>query len=121
MSAHDPAVTLRQIIEVCDKAVELRNSTTREEFRSDWRKQMLGERLVEVLGEAVKRLPEDLLARHPGQPWRKIAGTSDYIAHGYDSVDYDVVWSVLDLEVKNLKAAVQDILTKEFPNSPAGQ
>ena len=33
---------------------------TWEEFRGDWRKQMLGERLVEVLGEAVKRLPNDL-------------------------------------------------------------
>jgi uncharacterized protein with HEPN domain len=90
-------------IEICDKAVELRNSTSREEFSRDWRKQMLGERLVEVLGEAVKRLPEDLRARHPDQPWRKIAGTRDYVAHGYDSVDYDVVWSVLDLEVSNLR------------------
>ena len=118
MSAHDPALTLRQIIEVCDKAVELRNSTTRDEFRRDWRKQMLGERLVEVLGEAVKRLPEELRDRHPAQPWRKITGTRDYIAHGYDSVDYDVVWGVLDVEVGRLKAAVLAILSAEFPNPP---
>lgn len=118
MSAHDAGLTLRQIVEVCDKAVQLRNSTTREEFRKDWRQQMLGERLIEVLGEAVKRLPEDLRARHPEQPWRKIAGTRDYIAHGYDSVDHDVVWSVLDLEVNNLKAAVLAILSAEFPNPP---
>jgi hypothetical protein len=40
MSAHDADLTLRQIVEVCDKAVELRNSMTWEEFRGDWRKQM---------------------------------------------------------------------------------
>ena len=57
MSAHDADLTLRQILELCDKATELRNATTWEECRNDWRKQMLGERLVEVLGEAVKRLP----------------------------------------------------------------
>ena len=68
MSAHDADLTLRQIVEVCDKAVELRNSMTWEEFRGDWRKQMLAERLVEVLGEAVKRLPEDLRQRHPQLP-----------------------------------------------------
>jgi uncharacterized protein with HEPN domain len=45
-------------------------------------------RLVEVLGEAVKRLPDDLRDRHPQLPWKKIAGTRDYIAHGYDSADY---------------------------------
>jgi uncharacterized protein with HEPN domain len=116
MSAHDADLTLRQILEVCDKAVELRNATTWEEFRGDWRKQMLGERLVEVLGEAVKRLPDDLRNRHPHLPWKKIAGTRDYIAHGYDSVDYEVIWGVLDVEAAKLKTSVLAILAKEFPN-----
>ena len=62
MSAHDASVTLRQLIEVCDKAIELRQSMTWEDFRTDWRKQMLGERLVEVMGEAVK-LRTAVLAR----------------------------------------------------------
>ena len=121
MSTHDADLTLRQIVEVCDKAVELRNTTTWEEFRGDWRKQMLGERLVEILGEAVKRLPDDLRQRHPQLPWDKIAGTRDYIAHGYDSVDYDVIWGVLDVEAGKLKASVLAILAKEFPEPPKQQ
>lgn len=92
---------------------------TREAFRSDWRKQMLGERLVEVLGEAVKRLPDSLRGRYAQVPWRRIAGTRDYIAHGYDSVDYDVIWGVLDHEVAKLKQAVGEILSVEFPESSA--
>ena len=119
MSAHDADLTLKQIIEVCDKAIELRNSMTWVEFRGDWRKQMLGERLVEVLGEAVKRLPADLRQRHPHLPWDKIAGTRDYIAHGYDSVDYDVIWGVLDVEAGKLKASVLAILAREFPEPPS--
>jgi uncharacterized protein with HEPN domain len=120
MSAHDADLTLRQIVEVCDRAIELRHSITREEFSGDWRKQMLGERLVEVLGEAVKRLPDDLRQRHPELPWDKIAGTRDYIAHGYDSVDYDVIWGVLDIEAEKLKTTVLVILAKEYPE-PSGQ
>jgi uncharacterized protein with HEPN domain len=119
MSAHDADLTLRQIVEICDKAIELRRATTWEEFRKDWRKQMLGERLVEVLGEAVKRLPDDLCNRHPQLPWNKIAGTRNYIAHGYDSVDYEVIWGVLDVEADKLKTSVLAILEKEFPNQPA--
>jgi uncharacterized protein with HEPN domain len=119
MSVHDADLTLRQIVELCDKAVEFRNSMTWEEFRGDWRKQMLGERLVEVLGEAVKRLPYDLRDRHPQLPWKKIAGTRDYIAHGYDSVDYDVIWGVLAVETGKLKESVLAILAKEFPDPPA--
>jgi uncharacterized protein with HEPN domain len=118
MSVHEPSLTLRQIVELCDKAIELRASMTWEEFRADWRKQMLGKRVVEVLGEAVKRLPEELCQRHPQMPWRKIAGTRDYIAHGYDSVDYDVIWGVLDVEAGKLKTAALAILAAEFPTPP---
>src|ERR1022692_674311 len=118
MSAHDADLTLRQIVEVCDKAVEFRNSITWEEFRSDWRKQMVGERLFEVLGEAVKRLSDDLRNRHSQLPWKKIAGTRDYIAHGYDSVDYDVIWGVLDVEAGKLKESALVILAKEYPEPP---
>jgi uncharacterized protein with HEPN domain len=119
MSVHDADLTLRQIVEVCDKAIELRNSLTWEKFQGDWRQQMLGERLVEILGEAVKRLPDNLRARHPELPWDKIAGTRDYIAHGYDSVDYDVIWGVLDVEAGRLKTSVLAILAKDFPEPPA--
>jgi uncharacterized protein with HEPN domain len=118
MKAPDAGLTLRQIIEVCDKAVEFRNSMTWEEFRADWRNQMLGERLVEVLGEAVKRLPDELRNRHSQLPWKKISGTRDYIAHGYDSVDYDVIWGVLDIEAGKLKESVEAILALEFPEAP---
>jgi len=41
----------------------------------------------------------------------------DYIAHGYDSVDYDVIWGVLDLEAGKLKESVKSILKKEFPGT----
>ncbi len=119
MSIRDTALTLRQIVELCDKATELRASVSVDEFRRDWRHQMLGERLVEVLGEAVKRLPDDLCSRHPQVPWRKIASTRDYIAHGYDSVDYDVIWSVLDVEAATLREAVCGILAAEFPEPSA--
>lgn len=52
-------------------------------------------------------------------PWDKIAGTRDYIAHGYDRVDYDVIWGVLDVEVSKLKVSVLAILAQEFPEPPA--
>ena len=101
------------------ESLALRRETTWEEFRTDWRKQMLGERLVEVIGEAVKRLPEDLRLRHPQPPWRTIAGTRDYIAHGYDSVDYDVIWGVIDVEAARRKEAVEAILAAEYPEPPS--
>jgi uncharacterized protein with HEPN domain len=115
MRGHDIQITLRQISEACDRAVELRQTLTWEKFSSDWRQQLLAERVVEIIGEAVKRLPEEWRNRHPQAPWKKIAGTRDYIAHGYDSVDREVIWSILDVEAFRLKQTVSEILALEHP------
>jgi hypothetical protein len=44
-------------------------------------------RNIEVIGEAAKRIPDDVVARAPGIPWRKIRGMRDVVAHGYFGVD----------------------------------
>jgi hypothetical protein len=55
----------------------------------------------------VKRLPLDLRSRHPSVPWKEIAGTRDHLSHGYDDVDYQVLWEAVQNEVPALLATVE--------------
>ncbi len=48
-------------------------------------------RSLEIIGEAVKKLPDDLRKNYPDVPWRLIAGTRDKLIHDYIGVDYTVV------------------------------
>ena len=66
MSRHDPAVTLRQVADHARRAQELCTQTTLAGILADWQKRAAFERIMEVLGEAVKRLPPELMARYPG-------------------------------------------------------
>jgi uncharacterized protein with HEPN domain len=66
-------------------------------------------RSLEIIGEAVKNLPDDFKLAHPQIEWRKIAATRDRLIHGYFSVDFEIVWDVvvnkipaLDEEIKRL-------------------
>lgn len=57
---------------------------------------------LEILGEAAKRVPEDIRAMDPAIPWRQMAGTRDMIIHHYDDVDLEEVWNVVKIQIPDL-------------------
>ena len=49
-------------------------------------------RALELVGEATKRVPQEIRDRAPGVPWAAMAGTRDRLIHGYREVDASLVW-----------------------------
>lgn len=110
MSRHDPKVTLRQIGEYARRAQELCAQNTLPDILTDWQKRAAFERVMEVLGEAAKRLPAELCQRYPAVPWKLLAGMRDRISHGYDGVDYGTLWDTVRDDVPGLLATVEQML-----------
>ncbi len=59
-------------------------------------------RNIEIIGEAVKKLPDEVRARMPAIEWKKIAGMRDWLSHVYFHVDPDIVWDVVATKVPEL-------------------
>jgi uncharacterized protein with HEPN domain len=64
-------------------------------------------RNLEILGEAVKKLPPEMLADAPEIPWRDVAGLRDILAHAYFSVDLSLIWDIVQNELPALEAAIR--------------
>ncbi len=72
-------------------------------------------RSLEVIGEAVKQLPDGLRQKYDAIEWRAMAGMRDRLIHNYFGVDYDIVWDVVINKVPALDAEIRLILRQEYP------
>lgn len=64
-----------------------------------------------VIGEAIKRLDDDLTTSHPHIPWRQYARFRDVLIHQYHNTEIMIAWLAAQEELPALKAAVTAILS----------
>lgn len=101
---------VEDILDAMVKAEMLLDGVSFDQFDADFRINYAVVRALEIVGEAAKRLPEELRARYPDIPWRGMAGMRDRIIHGYDNVDHEIVWNVVKSDIPDLKPKIQQIL-----------
>lgn len=108
--SHEFLDYVEDILEAMDKAEILVEDVTYEQFQEDFRINFAVVRALEIVGEATKRLPLSLRDQYPDIPWKRMAGMRDRIIHGYDTVDLEVVWDAVKLEIPQVKPLLQQIL-----------
>jgi len=67
-------------------------------------------RSIEIIGEASKKLPEDVKSKQPDIEWRKVAGMRDRLTHDHFGVDYTIVWDVATTKLPDLREKLQSLL-----------
>ncbi len=64
---------------------------TLEAFETDWQRQWLVERGIEVISEASRHLTDDMKARHPEIPWQKVAGIGNVLRHKHENIAAPII------------------------------
>ena len=67
-------------------------------------------RSLEIIGKAVKNISKELKDKHPDIEWKKIAGIRDKLIHDYFSVDWNIVWDVINIQIHDLNVKINKIL-----------
>ena len=99
--------------DILEAIIEVKVFTQRmgpEDFASDKKTINAVVRSLEVMGEAAKKIPDDVRQKYPDIPWRSMAGMRDKLIHEYFGIDLDIVWEVISVELPPIKPFVQQVL-----------
>lgn len=95
MSRHEDGVRLRHMLDHAAEAVAMCRGRSRTDLDADRVLNLALVRLIEIVGEAANRVSKQGQARQAEIPWREIIGMRNRIIHGYDEVDFDILWAVI--------------------------
>lgn len=106
----DPVLRLRDILEACDQIAGYIAGYDVEQFQADRRTSDAVIRQFEIIGEAVKGLPDTLRQRETGVPWQAIAGFRDVLSHAYFAIDLLTVWDAATAKLPSVQQACERLL-----------
>jgi uncharacterized protein with HEPN domain len=106
----DSSLYLEDILEAIGKIRRYISISSYEHFSRDELILDAVVRNLEVIGEAVKRIPEELRQKDSSIEWRKIAGLRDILAHEYFGIDAAILWDIVSNKLPPLESAVRELL-----------
>jgi len=110
MPQHDDIVRLRHVLEYAREALDLIKGKQRADLEADRMLELALTRLLEIVGEAANRVSEERREEYPQIPWRQIVGLRHRLIHGYDAVDLDILWDIIEQDLPPLIAALERIV-----------
>jgi uncharacterized protein with HEPN domain len=105
----DPRERLQDILEAIGH-IERYAARGRAAFQNDELIQNWFVRHLQIIGEAVRTLPQEILDRAPDVPWAEIMGMRHILVHDYFAVDTEIVWRVVERDLPDLKRKIQAVL-----------
>lgn len=102
MARHDPVVYLMHMREYAIEVMSFVEGRRREDLDGDTQLAFAVRYGVGMLGEAASKVPRALQADFPEIDWSAIIGMRHRLIHGYETVDYDIVWDAIQTDLPDL-------------------
>lgn len=100
---------VEDILDAMDKAEIAVTGVEFSRFTDDFIINFAVARALEIVGEAAKRIPQEVREAYPAVPWREMAGMRDRIVHGYDNVNLQIMWDVVKQDIPRIKPYLRQI------------
>ena len=104
----DYRVYLDDILEAVSRIQSYTSGLTHTQFSADLKTLDAVVRNLEIIGEAIKKIPDEVRTKYPDVEWKKIAGLRDILILG---IDTEIIWDVTRNKPPALAGQIKKILS----------
>ena len=108
----NPEDYLQHIQDEIEILLELKKKISEKEFYKDEFLKRTAVRCFEIIGEAVKNLPNEIKDIDSQINWKDMAGMRDVMIHNYFDVDYEIVWKTINDDIPPLRRKIKNLKKK---------
>jgi len=113
MSKHDDRVSLQDMLDRGREAISLLGDIERESLASERVLQLALIQLVQIIGEAATRVSHETRLEFTEIPWPQIIGMRNRLIHGYDVIDYGLLWDTIRHDLPDLIVLLEKNINKK--------
>ncbi len=110
MFNHEDRIRIRHMLDASQKVIKFIDGKTRQEFENEEVLVLAVLRLLEMIGEAAKKISPETSKEFTRIPWKGIIGTRDRLIHGHFHVDMNVIWNIIE---KDLPYLIKELMEVE--------
>lgn len=110
MSRADDRVPLRHMLDHAREAVTMAGGRQRADLDNDRLFSLAVTRLLEIIGEAATRVSQTTREKHSEVAWPQVVALRNRLIHGYDRVDFDIMWQIIVGDLPPLVDGLEEIL-----------
>ena len=107
--SRDPILFLEDILDAIGQIQEFATGLSEGEFMKDRKTIHACMSCFQIVGEAVKKLPQEWKEHEPGVPWAQIQGFRNALVHEYFHIDERIMWSTIQEDLLPLLEACKRI------------
>jgi len=101
------------MLDYAREAVEMAKGQMAKDLDKDRKLVLSLTHLVELIGEAASQVPQEVRGKYPNVPWPKVVSMRNRLIHGYDVVDYDILWDTITEDLPLLITELERIIPKQ--------
>ena len=109
--SRDVSFVIKEMIETIDYLDHALDEHDFKSFTQNITLRFAAQRAIEIISEASRHLPVDLVVSEPDIQWNKIRGMGNYLRHEYHNIQDEIVWDVAINRLDDLRAALARMLT----------